>query len=126
MIVLFTVDKRILLQYRVGITRHPGVEWGFFGGSIEEGETPEQTVIRETEEELSFRLTAPRFIGFNKGRVDEEQETEAHVFAAPFPGFDALEQREGSDMRLFSIEEARKLSMARPNYDILDMLEERL
>lgn len=31
-------------------------DWGYFGGEIEEGETPLEAVIRETEEELSIKL----------------------------------------------------------------------
>lgn len=32
-------------------------DWGFFGGSIKEGETPIEAVIRETEEELGLKLS---------------------------------------------------------------------
>lgn len=34
--------------------------WGLFGGALEPGETPEQTVMREIEEETSIRLDSPR------------------------------------------------------------------
>ncbi|MHB8694528.1 MAG: NUDIX domain-containing protein [Solirubrobacteraceae bacterium] len=34
--------------------------WGLFGGALKEGETPEQTVVREIEEETTVRLDSPR------------------------------------------------------------------
>jgi|SRR5690606_2438226 len=47
-------DKgQILIQDRRG---HKKPDWGFFGGSIEEGETPAVAVIRESKEELGLDL----------------------------------------------------------------------
>jgi len=56
LIVFYDDEKRILLQYRKGINSKFCEEWGYFGGGIENGETPEQAVIRETKEELDFDL----------------------------------------------------------------------
>jgi 8-oxo-dGTP diphosphatase len=53
LIIFYDKDKRILLQDRRGISKL-GAEWGFFGGEIENDETPEQAVVRETKEELCF------------------------------------------------------------------------
>jgi 8-oxo-dGTP diphosphatase len=52
---LLPVNSRgeIFIQDRRG---HKKPDWGFFGGSIEAGETPVQAVIRETEEELSLKI----------------------------------------------------------------------
>jgi mutator protein MutT len=44
----------IFLQKRSkDASRHPGL-FGFFGGGAEENETPEETLLREIEEELNF------------------------------------------------------------------------
>ena len=45
--------NQIFIQDRRG---HKKPDWGYFGGGIEEGETPVQAVIRETKEELSIDI----------------------------------------------------------------------
>lgn len=44
----------IFLQDRAG---HLPPPWGFFGGGLEEGETPLEAVIRETKEELDINIS---------------------------------------------------------------------
>jgi 8-oxo-dGTP diphosphatase len=51
-------DKRILIAQRPAGKPMAGL-WEFPGGKIEEGETPEDTVIREMFEELSVKVTKP-------------------------------------------------------------------
>lgn len=45
----------VYLQQRDDMGPFPD-QIGFFGGGIEEGETPEQAIVRETQEELCFAL----------------------------------------------------------------------
>jgi 8-oxo-dGTP diphosphatase len=46
---------RVLLQRRRGDVEHGGL-WEFPGGKVEEGETPENALIREIGEELAITL----------------------------------------------------------------------
>lgn len=46
-------SRRVLIQDRRG---HNVPEWGYFGGSIERGETPLAAVIRESKEELALDI----------------------------------------------------------------------
>ena len=51
-------DGRVLLAQRPDGKPMAGL-WEFPGGKVEEGETPEDAVIRELAEELSVRVTKP-------------------------------------------------------------------
>ena len=55
--------NQILIQDREG---HKPPPWGYFGGSIEEGETPIEGVIRETKEELNLDLSKTDLILFKE------------------------------------------------------------
>jgi len=54
-IAFYDNQKRILLQDRRGISKE-GEIWGFFGGGIEKGETPEQALERGIEEGLCIQI----------------------------------------------------------------------
>lgn len=52
----------ILTKRAGGLKSHAG-QWAFPGGSIDPGESPEQTAFRELEEEVGLNLPADRLIG---------------------------------------------------------------
>ena len=49
-------DGRILIGQRTAQQSHP-LQWEFPGGKVEPGETPEQAVVRELEEELGIHAS---------------------------------------------------------------------
>lgn len=56
-------DNKILLQLRDNKPHIPNPNtWSLFGGGVEEGETPEQALIREIQEELGISVSDPEFI----------------------------------------------------------------
>jgi 8-oxo-dGTP diphosphatase len=55
---LIDADKRVLITRRPEGRPMAGL-WEFPGGKVEEGETPEDALIRELDEELSVRVTKP-------------------------------------------------------------------
>jgi 8-oxo-dGTP diphosphatase len=110
-IIFYDDKKRILLQDRKGISKF-GNEWGFFGGGIEENETPEQSIIRETKEELDFDLKQFRYIGKYDGKLNEDFSVVLHVFVSPLnDNLSKFKQKEGRGMKLFSLTEAEKLKI---------------
>lgn len=89
---------QFLLQLRDDI---PGIAapglWGFFGGHIELGETPEIALVRELEEEIGYMLTtAPHKVG-----IVETERVIRHIYAAPLTAaFEQLQLNEGWDFAL--------------------------
>ena len=56
-------DAALILTRRAfRLRRHAG-QWALPGGSMDAGETPEETALRELEEEVGLRLDADRVIG---------------------------------------------------------------
>ena len=55
-VLFYNSQGEILLQDRRSRSKW-GEEYGFFGGTVEDGETPEQTIRRELEEELELTNT---------------------------------------------------------------------
>ncbi len=52
---IITRVKRVLIARRPEGGRHPG-SWEFPGGKVEPGETPEECLAREIEEELGLKI----------------------------------------------------------------------
>jgi 8-oxo-dGTP diphosphatase len=121
LIIFYTEEGRILLQDRKGISK-AGETWAYFGGGIEEGETPEQALVRETREELDYSLTDYEFIGVIT-TTDRRGTVERHVYMAPFPGFGKLHQMEGSNMQLFTLAEAKVAKSVFGDDKVIEKLE---
>ena len=62
LILLHDNEKRFLLQHRTADAEQAPDHWAFFGGGINPGETPEDAVIRESLEELSYEPQSPKMI----------------------------------------------------------------
>ena len=105
--VLVPVERttnHVLVQNRRG---HKPPPWGFFGGGMEEGETPLEALLREAEEELTLTLNPDelRYVGTFSGRYGNLELT-LHTFLWPFDGdLGRFVQREGTGMELISAAE---------------------
>ena len=97
-------DGKFLMQLRDNISTilYPGL-WGFFGGHIEQGETPEIAVKREILEEISYDLEEPKFFAhYNEPHVIR------HIFYAPLTvDLDKLVLGEGWDFGLLTPEQIK-------------------
>ena len=98
-------DGKYLMQLRDDIPSivYPGV-WGFFGGHIEPGESPEVAVKRELIEEINYH--APSLTKFCSIRAGSYLR---HLFHCPLvvPLSD-LELREGWDLKLLTPQEIER------------------
>ncbi|WP_408007290.1 NUDIX hydrolase [Pseudalkalibacillus sp. A8] len=54
--------------------------WNGVGGKLEPDETPEQSVIREVQEETGYCITSPRYGGIVRWEVDDKEIGGMHVF----------------------------------------------
>ncbi len=112
LIIFYDENKRILMQNRKNMMKW-GEIWGFFGGEIEEDETPEQAVIRETKEELDFKLENYEYIGKTEGKIKDLLHVIAHIYVSPIENkIKKFNQNEGCGMEFFSIKEAKQLKLA--------------
>lgn len=123
-IIFYTKDKKILLQNREGYSKW-GEEWAFFGGRIESGETPEQALIRETKEELSYDIKDFKLLKEIEYLKPAGYKVRRYIYISPLKNkTDKFEVKEGKGYKLFSIDEARKLKMIFGDNFILDALED--
>lgn len=90
-------DYRFLMQLRDDIPGivYPGC-WGFFGGHLEPGETPEIAIARELAEEIEYSPLQVEWFGIYPG-----EKVKRHVFAIPLAvRVDSLVLHEGWDLGL--------------------------
>jgi len=119
-VVLFYDKNNILIQDRKDFAiRRFGEEYGFFGGKIKQGETPEQALKREIKEELNIEI---KNCDFFKKYVQKFKEfnakVERNVFVAPMPDIKNLKVDEGKPF-VIQFEESFNLKMMPGDMDIL-------
>jgi len=123
-IVLYDRDKKILLQHRAeDAKRLPGY-WGFFGGGIEAGETPEQAVRRETLEELNYNLENPRLIMEQTFSWNNEN-NKKHVFVEEYNPSKKITLGEGQNLGWFHLSEIDKLKIVDHDIEVLKFIKDK-
>ena len=119
-LILYDSESRILLQHRTKDAPTFPDYWAFFGGGIEEGESAEQAVKRESLEELGYELTGPRLFTAQKF-VYKGNEYTKHVFVEQYNG-KALTLGEGQAMGWFLAAETRDLMINDHDMSIIDAM----
>ena len=122
-IVFYDEKNRILMQDRTGISRY-GEEWNFFGRQVEEGESPKEGLLREIKEELTYDLKDYEFVSKRTNKSLKGYIGTEYMYASPLGNkLDLFDQKEGDDMKLFSIEEAKKLKLFTGHEKLLEDIE---
>jgi len=94
-VVLFQEGEKILIQNRKPWDKY-GYDYGFFGGKIEEGESPEQALKRELKEELNIIIKDYKFFKHTKKQIPElDLEIEYYLYTAPLPNISKIICKEG-------------------------------
>lgn len=110
----FTDNDKVLLNRR---TDADSEMWEFIGGGLENGETPQDAVIREVFEEVGYNLSQEKndleFVG-DLFFEDDRIVAKVHFFTAKFPGMEHFSDSDETfvaDLKLYSLDEALKLTL---------------
>ncbi len=121
-ILFYDSNGNILLQNRKGISKW-GEEYHFFGGHVEDNETPEQALKREIKEELGIELEGHKL--FKKWTHYSKQagcNYETFVYIAPMPKLEGLKAEDGK-LEILRFKDAEKFNMINGYVDLIKEIE---
>jgi len=118
LILLYDDKKRFLLQYRTDDAPTYPNYYGFFGGKIEEGETPRETIKRECIEELEYEPNNP-ILTLNTVRDCKYGKINIYLFLEKYDSNKKLILHEGQYMKWVNLEEVNDLKIIDFLKDIL-------
>ena len=117
-IILFHNNGNILIQDRKTYSKH-GEEYGFFGGKIEEDETPEQALKRELKEELNIDVKDFKlFKHYNQIIPEINQNVERWIYLSSIPDLKKVKVDEGK-LALMKFEDSSNLKMISGDVELL-------
>lgn len=122
--ILYTPTGHILLQHRTHDAFRLPNYWAFFGGGIEQGESPTEALAREVLEELSYKVQNPHFLMAQTVR-DEEDVNTKYVFVEPYRD-QPLQLGEGQAMGWFSPDETQGLKMIEHDRAVIERMRDYL
>jgi len=122
--ILVDQEGRMLLQQRSFDTPIIPGYWAFFGGGIEQGETPLESVIREAKEEVCCDLKNPQMV-HEQDFTLENADGHMRVFVEEFFGDkETLKLNEGQDWGWFTHKESEDLKMISHDRSILGKVDQ--
>ncbi len=107
-LLLYNDRKEILLQHRTSDAERLPNYWAFFGGGLEDGETPEQALAREIREELEYAVRTPRLILTQKMPYRNDEGLK-YVFVEQYDSRQSLVLHEGQGMKWWRFEDMASL-----------------
>jgi 8-oxo-dGTP diphosphatase len=132
-LILYSRDKRILLQHRDDVAPVFPNHWAFFGGSVDPGETLDEAVKRETFEEISYVLQNPKLLTSGEmsgesadGTFYKNAEGKMYIYAEEYDEIQKLILHEGDDMKWFKFSEIDGLKMVPHDKRFLKLLEKKI
>ena len=122
----FSIPPQGIYSFSIGhndASRLPNY-WAFFGGGIEQGESPTEALEREVLEELSYQVQNPYFLMAQKVR-DEEDENTKYVFVEQYQD-QPLQLGEGQAMGWFSPDKTHELKMIEHDRAVVERMRDYL
>ena len=108
-IVPYNSRKEVLLQLR---DIEPGINtWVLFGGKIEKGEKPEETLKRELKEELEWNIKNFTLFNVYLPNLTKNQERKLFVYMTPLESIKNFKIHEGFKFNFFSKEELKNIKL---------------
>jgi mutator protein MutT len=119
-ILFYDKNGNVLIQDRKDFdVKRFGEEYGFFGGKIKKGESPEEALKREIREELNLEVQDYKFFKKYAQEFKEfDKVIERFVFIAPMPDVKNLKVDEGKPF-FIQFGESFNLKMMPRDTDIL-------
>ena len=104
--------ESVLLQLRDNIPNisYPDY-WALPGGKTEDRETPEQTAIRELEEECGYKMSNPLFVMKKTITKDDGTKVDASVFTEKYDQIQPIKCLEGQEMKFIPLRELPNLKL---------------
>lgn len=118
-LLLYDDRKRFLLQFRDAHAPKNKNVWMFFGGGIEQGESPEQALHREALEELNHVVRKPKLFYTN-----EHGESVQYCFVEHCTEKQHLRLQEGQSWGWFTVDEIHNLNMPEDHKEMLQIIDE--
>lgn len=126
-VIFITPDNKVLLEDRRRIKKH-GEHWSFFGGSVEAGETHEETMKREIREEIGYQIEDYKY--FKKytfiPKNNPNLELTYHMYTAKAPNLSTLTVHSRGGIKEFTFKQALRLRITEKDKEILRDINESL
>ncbi|MBI2151717.1 NUDIX domain-containing protein [Candidatus Woesearchaeota archaeon] len=121
LIVLYDDNNRMLLQHRDNNAPWLPNYWAFFGGGIEEGESAEDAVRRETLEELNYYLDSPKLV-LEQSFKSQNHFGAKYVFVEKYDSSQRINLQEGQNFGWFLLSETKKLKIVEHDREVLEQI----
>ncbi|NVJ60797.1 MAG: 8-oxo-dGTP diphosphatase MutT [Gammaproteobacteria bacterium] len=114
------LDGRKVLLAQRPMHKHQGGKWEFPGGKVENGETPEEALIRECKEEIGIVAISPTLFDSILFDYPEKQVSLQFYLVKKFDG--QPKGIEGQKVDWFNIEALGSLSFPEANLKVVESL----
>jgi len=126
LILLYDSKKKVLLQHKTKDAKALPDCWAFFGGGMEEGESPEEAVKREADEELEYDLIDPKLVLTQEFDDPYYGKGIKYIFIEEYDPKKKLILHEGKEFGWFRIKDTKALNIIHHDREALQKIKDKL